>query len=191
MSSGQTLANVRYTQYKCSVAELAIRVPSVEALFDAWSVETLPNRPLSDEARERIVDEWTRERKRVTGMPTVALRLPETERREGVDETIAGAVRHDMETMAVDARRHWIRRSLRPRESRIGIALFAAAVVISALIDSLGGADSILSQTFVVLAWVALWGPAYRVITAASFRLARKRFAELAAADVRVYWDEG
>jgi hypothetical protein len=173
------------------VAELAIRVPSVEALFDAWSVDALPGRPLSDEARERIVDEWTRERKRARGVPTVTLRLPETERREGLDKTIAGAVRHDMETMAVDARRHWIRRSLRPRESRIGIALFAVALVISALIDSVWGGDSFLSQTFVVLAWVALWGPAYRVITAASFRMARKRFAELATADVRVYWDEG
>jgi hypothetical protein len=191
VSSSQTVANVRDAEYNCGVAELAIRVPSVDALFDAWSVETLASRPLSDEARERIVDEWTRERKRATGAPTVSLRLPEAERREGLGEEIAGAVRHDMETMAVDSRRHWIRRSLRPRESRIGIALFVVAVVISALIDSLGGADSILSQTFVVLSWVALWGPAYRVITAASFRLARKRFAELAAADVRVHWDEG
>jgi hypothetical protein len=171
------------------VAELAIRVPSVEALFDAWSVEPLPRRPLSDEARERIVDSWTRVRKRATGTPTLALRLPEAERREGLEELIAAGVRHDMETMAVNARRHWIRRSLRPRESRIGIALFVLALAISAAIDYGGDGDSLPGQTFVVFAWVALWAPAYRVITAASFRLARKYFAELALAEIRVDWD--
>jgi hypothetical protein len=170
------------------LAELAIRVPSVEALFDAWSAEPLARRPLSDEARERIVDEWTRARKGADGLPTVALRLPEAERREGIDATIVAAVHNDMETMAVDSRRHWIRRSLRPRESRIGIVLFFIALALSALIDY-GDGDSFLSQVFVVLSWVALWGPAYRVITAASFRLARRRFAELARAEVRVSWD--
>jgi hypothetical protein len=170
------------------LAELAIRVPSVEALFDAWSAEPLARRPLSDEARERIVDKWTRVRKGADGLPTVALRLPEAERREGIDATIVAAVHNDMETMSVDSRRHWIRRSLRPRESRIGIVLFFIALALSALIDY-GDGDSFLSQVFVVLSWVALWGPAYRVITAASFRLARRRFAELARAEVRVSWD--
>ena len=170
------------------MAELAIRVPSVEALFDGWSAEPLARRPLSDEARERIVDEWTQARKGADGPPTVALRLPEAERREGLDATIVAAVHNDMETMTVDSRRHWIRRSLRPRESRIGIVLFFAALTLSALIDY-GDSDSFLSQVFVVLSWVALWGPAYRVITAASFRLARRRFAELARAEVRVSWD--
>ena len=170
------------------MAELAIRVPSVEALFDGWSAEPLERRPLSDEARERIVDGWTRARKSADGPPTVALRLPEAERREGIDATIVAAVHNDMETMTVDSRRHWIRRSLRPRESRIGIVLFFIALALSALID-FGDSDSFLSQVFVVLSWVALWGPAYRVITAASFRLARRRFAELARAEVRVSWD--
>ena len=94
-----------------------------------------------------------------------------------------------METMAVDARRHWIRRSFRPRESRIGIVLFFVAVTIAALIDYGDSGDSFFGQIFMVLSWVALWAPAYRVITAASFRLARKYFIELAEADVRVDWD--
>lgn len=171
------------------MAELAIRVPSVEALFDAWSAEPLERRPLSDEARERIVDEWTQVRKRATGAPTVALRLPAGERREGLEGTIAAAVHQDMETMAVDSRRHWIRRSLRPRESRIGIVLFFVAVTLAAIIDYGDSGDSFFGQIFVVLSWVALWGPAYRIITAASFRLARKYFVELAQADVQVVWD--
>lgn len=170
------------------MTELAIRVPSVEALFDAWSAEPLAERPLSDEARERIVDEWTRARKHASGDPVVTLRLPESERRDGLDATISSAVRRDMEAMTVDARRHWIRRSLRPRESRIGIALFFVALAIGAVIDVDGG-DSFFGQIFVVLAWVALWDPAYRVIKAASFRLARRYFVELAEAQVLVDWD--
>jgi hypothetical protein len=171
------------------VAELAIRVPSVEALFDAWSAEPLERRPLSDEARERIVDAWTQARKRATGSPTVALSLPESDRQEGLERTIAAAVHRDMETMAVDSRRHWIRRSLRPRESRIGIVIFFVALTLAALIDYGDTGDSFFGQVFVVLSWVALWAPAYRVITAASFRLARKYFVELSAAEVRVAWD--
>jgi len=149
----------------------------------------MERRPLSDEARERIVDEWTQVRKKATGPPEVALRLPAGERRDGLDETIAAAVHADMETMAVDSRRHWIRRSFRPRESKIGIVLFFIAVTIAALIDYGDSGDSFFGQVFVVLSWVALWGPAYRVITAASFRFARKYFIELSVADVRVDWD--
>jgi hypothetical protein len=171
--------------------DVAIRVPSVHSLFDAWSVEPLARRPLSDEGRERIVDAWAQERKRATGPPTVELRLSEEECRPELDATIAAAVRHDMETMAVDARRHWFRDSLRPRESRIGIALFVLALTLSGVLEYVGEGDSILAQTFVVMAWVALWAPAYRVITAASSRLARKYFAELAGAEVKVVWDEG
>jgi hypothetical protein len=169
------------------LAELAIRVPSVQALFDAWSVEPLKRRPLSDEARERIVDEWTHARKRGDGPFALSLTLPEAERREGLDDDIAAAVHADMERMVVDSRRHWIRRSLRPRETRIGIVLFFVALALGALVDY-GDSDSFLGQVFVVVAWVALWGPAARLITAASFRIARRRFTELAGIEVRVSW---
>ena len=78
-----------------------------------------------------------------------------------------------------------------PRETRIGIALFFIALTLAAVIDYGDSGDSFFGQVFVVFAWVALWAPAYRMITAASFRLARRRFAELAQAEVRVYWDAG
>lgn len=172
------------------MTDLAFRAPSVEDLFDAWSIEPLGRRPLSDEARERILDEWTHARKHATGTPTVTLRLPEEDRHDGLDAAIAAAVRHDMETMAIDARRRWIRRSLRPRETRIGIALFFAVLTISAAFDYFDeSGETLIGQVFVVLAWVALWAPAQRIITAASFRMARKYFAELAVAEVRVSWE--
>ncbi len=171
---------------------LAIRVPSLSALFDAWSAEPLERRPLSDEARERIVDAWAAIRKQASGPPLLVLTLPEAERDDGLDAAIAAAVRADMERMTVDARRHWIRRSIQPRISRIGIVVFFLALVVAGMIDEVsndGTAETLISQVFVVLAWVALWDPAYRVFTAASFRLARKEFAELAAAEIRVVWE--
>jgi hypothetical protein len=122
----------------------------------------------------------------------VELHLPESERQDGLDGAIVGAVHRDMETLAVDSRRRWIRRSLRPREARVGLGLFFLSLTIAAIIDftwSDQGGESLIGQTFVVFAWVALWTPASRMIQATSYRLARKRFVELAEADIRVVWD--
>jgi hypothetical protein len=175
------------------MAEVAIRAPSVGALFDAWSPEPLSTRPLGDEARERIVDAWAKARKEEEAPPTsLLLILPAGERREGLDEEILAALRLDVETMRTGARRRWIRRALAPRETRIGIAIFFCSMLAAAAVE-LGSSDdsleSLLAQTFVVLAWVALWGPAYGLMTAASFRLGRRYFAELAEAEISIRWD--
>jgi hypothetical protein len=173
------------------MADVAIRVPSIEALFDAWSPEPLERRPLSDEARQRIVDGWI-EAGRHKGHPQrLALSLPAGERREGLEQTILAAIRHDMETMRIEARHHWIRRAVASRETRIGFLIFLLALVLASAIDfgsDEGSLSTMLSQTFVVLAWVALWGPAYRLMTAASFRLGRRSFGELAEAEIQIRW---
>jgi hypothetical protein len=175
-----------------TAAEIAIRVPSTAALFDAWSVEPLASRPLSDEARERIVDAWAEVAKKATGAPRLSLVLPSAERAATDEAAIVSAVRADLGTMTVDARPHWFRRALAPREARIGVLIFFLALFAAAAIDfdsDEGSLQTLLSQTFVVLAWVALWGPAYRLLTAASFRLGRRYFAELAEAEITVRWD--
>ena len=56
------------------VAELAIRVPSVEALFDAGA-PSRSSQSLNVEARERILEAWTRGRKHRQQIRTVALSL--------------------------------------------------------------------------------------------------------------------
>jgi len=173
------------------MAAVAIRVPSVEALFDSWSPEPLERRPLSDEARQRIVDGWIEASRHKRHPAGLSLTFPARERGEGLEDSILAGIRHDMETMQVEARHHWIRRSLEPRESRIGFAVFLVALVIAGGIDygaDEGSLETMLSQTFVVLAWVALWGPAYRLMTAASFRLGRRSFAELADAEIEIRW---
>jgi hypothetical protein len=175
-----------------SSAEVAIRIPSTAALFDAWSVEPLSSRPLSDESRERIVDAWSEVARKATGTPRLRLVLPAVEQAEASEAEIIGAVRADMRTMRVDSRHHWIRRALMPRETRIGVLIFFLALGARAIVDfgsSEGSLSTLLSQTFVVLAWVALWVPAYRLLTAASFRLGRRYFAELAEAEIKLRWD--
>jgi hypothetical protein len=173
------------------MAVVAIRVPSVEALFDAWSPEPLERRPLSDEARQRIADGWIEASRHKQHPEGLSLTLPAGERGDGLEEAILAAIRHDMETMRVDARHHWIRRAVAPRETRIGFLVFLFALVIAGIIDfgsEEGSLSTMLSQTFVVLAWVALWGPAYRLMTAASFRLGRRSFEQLAGAEIEIRW---
>jgi hypothetical protein len=173
------------------VAEFRFRAPSVDALFDPWSPEPLERQPLSDEAHERLLDEWTRWRKGGDIAGPLVLRLPTAERREGLDQAIAHAVHRDMETQRVECRHRWIRRSLRHRDSRIGILLFFVALLIGAGINY-GENDALsdtLAQTFVVLGWVSLWVPAQRVVTAASNRLGRRYYRELSLVDVSVEWE--
>ena len=52
-----------------------------------------------------------------------------------------------------------------------------------------GSAETLFAQTFVVIAWVALWGPAGRFIKGASYRLERKTFAQLAKVPARIRWE--
>lgn len=170
---------------------VSIRVPSVEALFDAWSPEPLERRPLGDEARQRILDSWIEASKRKRHPDGLALTLPAGERREGLEVSILAAIRHDMEEMQVDARHHWIRRAFAVRESRIGLVVFFIALLISWLIDygtDEGSLNTVFSQTFVVLAWVALWAPAFRLMTAASYRLGRRSFEQIAATEIEIRW---
>jgi hypothetical protein len=187
-----TTAAARMAPMTSPAADVAIRIPSTAALFDAWSAEPLGSRPLSDEARERIVDAWSEVAKKATGTPRLSLVMPSAERPGADEAAIVTAVRTDLRTMKVDARHHWIRRALAPRESRIGILVFFLALAAAAVVDfgsSEGSLATLLSQTFVVLAWVALWAPAYRLLTAASFRLGRRYFAELAEAEISLRWD--
>jgi len=132
------------------MTEVVIHAPSVDALFDEWSPEPIERRPLRDEVRDRIVEQWV-EAKRTEGADALVLLLPATERRENLDEAVRNAVHADMETMEEECRRHWLRRSLRARKTRIGIALFVVCLLISAGINY-GQSDAwsdTLAQTFV------------------------------------------
>jgi len=174
------------------VAEVAIRVPSIGRMFDEWSAAPLERRPLDDAARERILDAWDEGKANRKTPEALCFVLPAEERREGLEQAVLAAFRSDMEQTALDSRHRWIRRSLAARETRIGFLVFMVAMVISVLISSGSDGDSVetlFSQTFVVIAWVALWGPAGRFIRGATYRLERKTFTELAEVPVRIRWE--
>jgi hypothetical protein len=173
------------------VAEFRFHVPSVDALFDAWSGEPPERVPLSDEARERLLDGWTQWRKAGDIAGPLVLRLRAAERGAGSAESIAAAVHNDMMRERDECRHRWIRRSLRHRDSRIGLALFFVALLIGGLINwkESDPVSDTLAQTFIVLGWVAVWVPAQRVVIAASDRLGCKYYRELALVDVRIEWE--
>jgi hypothetical protein len=170
--------------------EIVIRAPSVDALFDQWDPAPVNRRGLDNDARERIVEQWV-EHRRDSDVSALVVLLPEAERADGVDAAVSEGIRADMARMTVDCRRHWIRRSLRGRKSRIGIVLFVVCLLLAAGVNY-GATDAwtdTFAQTFVVIAWVALWDPGQSVVDAASNRLARKHYAALAQLDTRVRWD--
>jgi len=173
------------------MSELHIRVPSIDDLLDPWSYAPMAQRPLQDEARDRIVEEWV-EHRREGGVNALVVLLPAREREEGVGDDVRAAIHNDMERMAVDCKRHWFRRSLRGRKSRIGIVLFIACLLIAAGInyDATDAWSDTLAQTFVVIAWVALWDPGQSVVDAASNRLARKHYQALAGIELEIRWEE-
>lgn len=172
--------------------QVAIRVPSVERLFDEWSAEPVERRPLDDDSRERILDAWADGRSDRKAAARLCLILPAAEREDGLEEKLIAAFRQDMKEMRLDTQDRWIRRSLKARETRIGFIAFLVAMVISVLISSGSdgdGVESLFSQTFVVIAWVALWGPAGRFLRGASYRMQRSTFARLEEAPLEIRWE--
>lgn len=174
------------------MSEVAIRVPAIERLFDEWSAEPLESRPLDDDSRERILDAWSYGHDDGRTPDRLCLILPSAEQEAGVEASVIAAFRNDMEQMSIDTRRHWVRRSLFARETRIGFLVFFVAMVISVLISNGSDGDSaetLFAQSFVVIAWVALWGPAGRFIRGASYRLQRKTFARLETIPLEIRWE--
>lgn len=171
------------------MSDLVIRAPSVEAMFDPWSPEPLEHRPLDNDVRERIVEQWV-EHKREAEAKALVILLPAGERREGLDREVLTALRTDLQRMVYDSKRHWFRHSLRGRKTRVGIVVFFLCLLISFLINynSDDALSNTFAQTFDVIAWVALWQPGQDVFDAASNRLARKYYAALATVEMRVHW---
>ncbi len=172
--------------------EVAIRVPSLDRLFDEWSPEPLERRFLDDDARERILNVWDEGKSKSGEERRLVLVLPSTERRDGIEDQVIAAFRRDMNQTGIDAGHHWIRRSLTARETRIGFFVFMVAMVISVLISTGTDGESLetlFSQSFVVIAWVALWGPAGRFIRGATYRLERKTFRALEKAPIEIRWE--
>jgi hypothetical protein len=171
------------------VARFAIRVPSVDDLLDPYSAAPLEERPLQEDVRERILGAWIDTREERPSHLTV--QLPAEEERDGLAERLERAIRHDLESTYEGSRRLRSRSRSQRRQTRIAFVFLVACLVVSGLIDRLAGGDPLIegiSQGFVVLGWVALWGPADRGFRAVARRLSRKDYRELAQVPIEVTW---
>lgn len=167
----------------------AIRVPTVEDLFDSYSAEPLDQRPLSDEVRDRILRAWIDTREERPDHLTVE--LPESERREGLGERLEAAIRHDL-TVAYESSKHlFVYTRSERREALVAFGFLVVCLVASNLVDQVTSDRTFtvgLSQGLVVLAWVALWQPAQQMFGAVSLWLSRNRFEELSEVSIEVVW---
>jgi hypothetical protein len=172
------------------VDRFAIRVPSLDYLLDPFSVEPLSSRPLTDEARERILDAWidTREDR----PEKLRVEVPVELRRDGLAAQLESAIRGDLRETSKESAKLTIYSRSELRQAQIAFVFLVVCLLASNLIDKLtedvGLADSV-SQGVVVLGWVAMWGPADRFFRAVFRRLSHKRFRELAEVPIEVTWN--
>ncbi len=167
----------------------AIRVPSVEDLFDPFSADPLDQRPLREEVRERILRAWIDTREERPEHLTVE--LPEGEHREGLGERLQAAIRNDL-SRAYEASKHlFIFTRSERREALVAFSFLVACLVASNLVDQLTADRNFtvgLSQGLVVLGWVAMWQPAQQMFQAVSLWLSKNRYHELSQVPIEVTW---
>jgi hypothetical protein len=170
-------------------AEFAIRVASVDDLFAAYDARPVAERPLAEDVRFHLLDEWDRVR---AARPSVLQCYAPASEREQVDEqAVTAAVRRDMRAYT-----HGLRRaaplSRRDRiAALVGITIFLLTIAVSTSLDQL--TDDVfvagISQGLVVIGWVALWVPAQRVVVdLVPHYFERSRYAELADIEVQFIW---
>jgi hypothetical protein len=169
--------------------DFAIRVASVDDLFTAYDARPVAERPLAEDVRFHLLDEW--ERVRATRPSVLHCHAPASERDEVDEQAVTAAVRRDMRAYT-----HGLRRaaplSRRDRiAALVGITIFLLTIAVSTSLDQL--TDDVfvagVSQGLVVIGWVALWVPAQRVVVdLVPHYFERSRYAELADIEVRFVW---
>ncbi len=167
----------------------AIRVPSVEDLFDPFSTEPLDQRPLRENVRERILRAWIDTREDRPEHLTVE--LPEGERRDGLGERLQEAIRHDLNE-AYEASKHlFVFTRGERREAAVAFSFLVVCLIASNLFDEATANETLfvgVSQGLVVLGWVAMWQPAQQMFQAVSLWLSRNRYHELSQVPIEVTW---
>ncbi len=171
------------------MAPFAIRVPSIDALLDPYSVEPLERRPLQEEVRERVLRAWIETREERPSH--LSVELPASERRGGLDSPLRKAIRNDLaQTYEASKRLRVFTRGER-REAWVAFGFLVVCLLASTLIDQVTANDALftsISQGLVVLGWVAMWQPAQQVFHAVSRRLSRSRYRELSQVPVEIAW---
>lgn len=171
------------------VAAFAIRVRSLDDLFDPYSAEPLERRPLRETVRDRILSAWidTREER-----PShLTLEMPADQRHDGLAAGVETAIRNDFKTTYEESTRFQVFTRSERREAAIAFLFLVGCLFASSLLDRVTENDAFftsVSQGLVVLGWVAMWQPATQVFQAVSRRLSRDRYRELAEVPIEIAW---
>jgi len=170
-------------------SEFAIRLSSVDDLFEPFDARPIAQRPLNYEARMSLLDQW--ELSRDAEPSSLTLYVPEGERANTDETAVKEAIRSDV-TLASGSLRD-VDPLTRSEQiaAWIGIVLLFVCIIASTAIDR--ATDEIVlqgvSQAILLLGWVALWDPAARLVTQIMPHFFnRRRFAEFADIDVRFNW---
>jgi hypothetical protein len=172
------------------VERFAIRAPSLDYLLDPYSAEALEKRPLTDDARERILDAWIDTREERPEALTIV--VPSELREPGLGEKLESAVRADLVETSLETAKLRIYSRAQLRQAQIAFVFLVGCLFASNMIDRYYGDQGLVdsvAQGLVVLGWVAMWGPADRFFRAVFKRLSHKRYRELAAVPIDVTWD--
>ncbi|MET0926332.1 MAG: hypothetical protein ABWY90_03045 [Solirubrobacterales bacterium] len=170
-------------------SRFALRLSSVDDLFEPYDARPVDERPLNYDARTELLDAW--ERSRDSEPEYLTLEVPEDERETTDEQAVRTAIGTTLDAASGPLR------YLDPlsRSDRvaglIGLATFFLCIVASTALDQLSESPFLqgLSQGLLLLGWVALWDPAARLVTEVMPHVFnRRRYAEFAGIDVRFNW---
>ena len=168
----------------------AIRVDSVDDLFETYDARPIADRPLNYDVRVKLLDEW--ERTRDSEPEHLTIHAPADERSHTDEQAVREAIDADLEA-ASGPLRHVDPLSRSDRiGAAIGVTVMFVCIVVSTWLDQ--QSDNVFLQGFsqgiLLLGWVALWEPAARLVTEIMPHFFnRRRFAEFAGIDVRFSWE--
>jgi hypothetical protein len=169
--------------------DFAIRIAAIDDLFVAFDARPVAERPLRDEVRLWLLDEW--ENVRHARPSILHVHAPATERAATDERAVGVAVRADLR--AHTRRLHYANPLNRRERIAVwaGVLIFLITIAVSTLFDKefTGVLIAGISQGIVVIGWVALWDPAQRVAgDIVPHYFLRKRYAEIAEVELRFAW---
>ncbi len=169
-------------------SEFAIRVNTVDELFEPFDARPIAERSLRYEVRQFLLDEWELVR---PGRPILHIRIAAAERPAGDHDQVREAIRSDFRSYTKPFRHA----NPLTRHDRLaiwaGILIFLLTIAVSTILDreSTDVLVAGISQGIVVIGWVALWDPAARIVSeSVPHHFTRKRYAELTEVELVFDW---
>jgi hypothetical protein len=171
--------------------EFAIRLPSIDALFDPLDARPVAERQLTTEVHQHLLDDWEHLRVARPRPETLTLYAPASEQAATDQDAVRAAIGRDLR--AFRGRLKHARPLPRHERlgTRVGIVLLFICIAISTALSR--SSDAVLiegaAQGILVVGWVALWQPAaHFALDVIPHMFNRKRYREFADVEVRFYW---